>query len=655
MPVNIIDTLKPKNGGNFPIVEAADIAVTSDKRLPEALAAKADTSALAETAAEVAQKADAADVFSETTNLQNQINQIEISATSEAVVAPEVAAARVGSDGSSYDTLKDRLDSELDASNSTIKNLYLNGVLAVPLNLERGNIDASGQYIDSTTRLRSPKLALSGHYTLHNPNGLSWYLLKYTGGTSAVVQWNVTLSEYELITESGYTYAFVFRNTDESVLNVDDCTAYLTDDNSEESYIDKAVTTLQTGIDTNTTEIDRISQDLYSSKVYGTWIQGTVASTDGKIDTSRQDRIADPTFYNASEIAEITFNEGFEILLGYYSTPSESGFTNTTTWISQPVSEFTGNYIRIAIKRTSGAAILPTDETGIIIHKIPIPVSKRFDNITEIAEEKFSTVPNAVYLCRDGMAVETVPPNSKYAIKSTAGNQYDMIRFSVTKSTDGQYVAVHDVYINGLAVNPDGTPIASQIRTDSLSVAEMNDYDWGLKYGSQYAGLEVPMLDDCLKFAAMYGLTVALDVKWELEQSDVDALTALLSKYGQLNAIFFAVSITNMQRIQAKSNKFSFLFAGTYEQMISQTVPLKELLSGYNHIYLAYRPMGDVPTPSVISFAMDNGFDIMYSPIEGIDELMSVNIGYGITLYECHYIPQIKTTVKAAVDALIEE
>lgn len=655
MPVNIIDTLKPKNNGNFPVAEAVDIAVSENKRLPEALAEKAAASDLASTNAAVAQKADATDVFSETTNLQNQINQIEISASAEAVVAPEVAAARVGADGSSYGTLKDRLDSELDASNSTIKNLYLNGVLAVPLNLERGNIDAAGQYIDSTTRLRSPKLALSGRYTLHNPDGLSWYLFKYIGDTSTSVQWNVTLTEYELITESGYTYAFVFRNTDESVLNVDDCTAYLIDESSQESYVDKAVTALQTDINTNTTEIDRIAQDLYASKVYGTWIQGTIASTDGKIDTSRQDRIADPTFYNASEIAEITFNDGFEILLGYYSTPSESGFSNTTSWISQPVSEFTGNYIRIAIKRTSGAAISPTDETRIIIHKIPVPVSERFDEITEIAEEKFSTVPNAVYLCRDGMAVETVPPNSKYAIKATAGNQYDMIRFSVTKSTDGQYVAVHDVYINDLAVNPDGTPISTQIRTDSLTVAEMNEYDWGLKYGSRYAGLEVPMLEDCLKYAAMYGLTVALDVKWELDQTDVDALTASLAKYGQLNAIFFAVSITNMQRIQAKSNKFSFLFAGTYEQMISQAVPLKALLSGNNHIYLAYRPMGDLPTASVIAFAMDNGFDIMYSPIEGIDELMSVNIGYGITLYECHYISQIKSTVKAAVDALIEE
>ena len=55
-------------------------------------------------------KANTSDVNTATTNLQNQINQIEISASAEAVVAPEVAAARVGADGVEYTTLKARID-----------------------------------------------------------------------------------------------------------------------------------------------------------------------------------------------------------------------------------------------------------------------------------------------------------------------------------------------------------------------------------------------------------------------------------------------------------------------------------------------------------------------------------------------------------------
>ena len=57
MSVKIIDTLKPKNNGSFPIVEAVDVAVSSDLRLPEALEAKADVTALAEVIGEIADKA----------------------------------------------------------------------------------------------------------------------------------------------------------------------------------------------------------------------------------------------------------------------------------------------------------------------------------------------------------------------------------------------------------------------------------------------------------------------------------------------------------------------------------------------------------------------------------------------------------------------
>lgn len=112
MSVKIIDTLKPKNNGSFPIVEAVDVAVNDELRLPEALEAKADAADLVATNDVVASKANTADLISATAELQGEIDQIVISASSEAVVAPEVAAARVDAEGKSFQTLKDRLDAD---------------------------------------------------------------------------------------------------------------------------------------------------------------------------------------------------------------------------------------------------------------------------------------------------------------------------------------------------------------------------------------------------------------------------------------------------------------------------------------------------------------------------------------------------------------
>lgn len=180
MSVNVIDTIKPKNYGTFPVVEAPDVKVTNDKRLDTALNEKANqtdlealsttvagkasqtdlnslsnrvngkqnaltesqlsacnsgiTSALVTqisanttaiagkasqadldtTNAAIAAKANASDVETETASLQAQIDNIVTPVTQDA----EVENARVGADGTSYTTLKQRLDTEIEDNHS---------------------------------------------------------------------------------------------------------------------------------------------------------------------------------------------------------------------------------------------------------------------------------------------------------------------------------------------------------------------------------------------------------------------------------------------------------------------------------------------------------------------------------------------------------
>ena len=145
MPVNIIDTLKPKNNGTFPVVEAVDVAVTSTVRLPEALAAKADATDLAATDAAVAAKANADDVVASTANLQAQINQIITPVTQDA----EVQNARVDSNGESHTTLKERLDYEADIMKGRITDVASDLASVV----SGGEHDPSTNYIDFSTLL----------------------------------------------------------------------------------------------------------------------------------------------------------------------------------------------------------------------------------------------------------------------------------------------------------------------------------------------------------------------------------------------------------------------------------------------------------------------------------------------------------------------
>jgi hypothetical protein len=112
MPVNIIDTLKPKNGLSFPVVEAIDVFVEDYENLADAISHFATDVMIEAINTVLSDKANASDVNTAVANLQGQIDQIVISASAESVVAPEVAQARVDADGTEYSTLKARLDAE---------------------------------------------------------------------------------------------------------------------------------------------------------------------------------------------------------------------------------------------------------------------------------------------------------------------------------------------------------------------------------------------------------------------------------------------------------------------------------------------------------------------------------------------------------------
>lgn len=156
MPVNIIDTLKPKNGGNFPIVEAIDVFVENYGNLAEAVSHFATDVMIEAINTVLSGKANTSDVNAAVANLQGQINQIVISASAETVVAPEVAAARVGDDGTEYTTLKERLDAE----NSEI-HTQLESIDEKTKNYDK--ITGAISY-DATVNLADPNSAVDGKY-----------------------------------------------------------------------------------------------------------------------------------------------------------------------------------------------------------------------------------------------------------------------------------------------------------------------------------------------------------------------------------------------------------------------------------------------------------------------------------------------------------
>lgn len=147
----------------FPTAKSVDAA------LKRANKAEVDVASLNKT---VSEKVDCSDFQTETQNLQNQINEIVRAPESGGDVAAEVAQARVGTDGTEYSTLKNRLDAENTA--------YTQMVSGFTEHLEElGNkviSQTENLYVPDYTEKENGYLATSAATTLTPSNG--YYTLK---------------------------------------------------------------------------------------------------------------------------------------------------------------------------------------------------------------------------------------------------------------------------------------------------------------------------------------------------------------------------------------------------------------------------------------------------------------------------------------------
>lgn len=203
MPVYVIDTLKPKNGLDFPVVDAVDVAVEGYSSLADAVSNFATRSAFDAIMATLSTKADTAALETATANLQGQIDQIVISASAESVVAPEVAQARVDIDGKQFSTLKARLDYE--SSNTNKLNNFI-GINYIGNEIEStswmigGIASSDGSEIVATNRLRSGYIRVYSTMTLSASPGYQFMMRVYD-------------DEYDYIRSIDATDNYMFNDT----------------------------------------------------------------------------------------------------------------------------------------------------------------------------------------------------------------------------------------------------------------------------------------------------------------------------------------------------------------------------------------------------------------------------------------------------------
>lgn len=270
--------------------------------------------------------------------------------------------------------------------------------------------------------------------------------------------------------------------------------------------------------------------------------------------------------------------------------------------------------------------------------------------------------PNIIYQCRNVDSLR-YPPYSKWYIQAAAKNQYDRIRLNIRVTTDGYFVLIHDNTINSEARNSNGTAISEPVNSSGQSLATLNSYDWGIKYGNMYAGAHVPMFEDACEYAALYNLgvtieTVDIGTGTETIRSNIDKLYKILAQYGLIeNLIVITASGSyygEMEYWKAKNKYISYFIGGDPATIMTQKNDIDSLITGYNHIYIMPFPFGSVADWTLINWCMNNGYRLYNSSAMSKDELFYlVGVNTGNTLIEANDVYVIKNILNRHADSVV--
>lgn len=355
------------------------------------------------------------------------------------------------------------------------------------------------------------------------------------------------------------------------------------------------------------------------------------------------------------EICEFPFNVSVSMPGGTFVAhllDNEGYYVKNSGWVSTKytIPAHTKFRLLLALNATSNVYV----SIGSLVEKLKI----------EIVESNVSSsiACNIEWACRD-VDSDHIPPFSKWYVQSAAQNQYDRVRTNVRVTSDGHLFNCHDDYINGVARNPDGSQIESPISANGQTLATLNSYDWGIKYGEKYAGMTVPLFEDTIKWAAMYNLAVTWHSATALVQTDelIQRQLAIMDKYGVTDTMI-ALSANGqnlpvLMKFKAHNPRISFYVGGTIDfwRDPNNIDAVKELQTEFNKIYVQLYPWGTLPDSEFISIAKSNNFILYNSTTETKEGLLNENMfNKGFGLIEAANVYRIKDTVREWVNSLID-
>ena len=182
----------------------------------------------------------------------------------------------------------------------------------------------------------------------------------------------------------------------------------------------------------------------------------------------------------------------------------------------------------------------------------------------------------------------TTPENTHWAFDASKYNGFNYVETDVRLTKDRVPVLLHDATINRTARNKDGSKIEGNLYLSSLTFDEVRQYDFGIFFDEQYAGTQIPSLDEFIAQCRKLGLHPYLELKPDVgyNDEDIENIVKIVKKYKwQYNTTWISYSDAILAKVEKLLPEARL---GVVCNYVAPTVipQAKKLQNGKNQVFI---------------------------------------------------------------------
>lgn len=217
------------------------------------------------------------------------------------------------------------------------------------------------------------------------------------------------------------------------------------------------------------------------------------------------------------------------------------------------------------------------------------------------------------------------PENTMPAFINAFKHGAKIIETDVAFTSDNVAVLLHDDTINRTARNQDGTEISGTINISDITYAQALTYDFGIYYGSGFAGTKIPTLEEFLIFCKKTGITPDIELK---TASNPAIVANLIQSYGLTDKVMLNSFLPEALSAVADllNNKdVPLVVNGDMNALTLQRI--RSIASKTNHPWMSVYNLGTFDS-EVKQEAMNAGIKVAYWTINSISQVEALDSYY---------------------------